>query len=143
MYTNNLEQLFSFFIFIIVGIIISLIFDIFRILRKVIKTSDFITYIEDIFFWIITMFIILTSIFMFNNGELRLYIFIGMIVGVTLYLIFISKYFIKIGTYCFIILKKIIIILFMPLKFLLNVFKKLLFKPISFTFINLQKYHRK
>ena len=47
MYTNNAEQFFSFFIFIIVGVIISFVFDIFRILRKTIKTSDFITYIED------------------------------------------------------------------------------------------------
>ena len=139
MYANNLEQLFSFFIFIIVGMIISLSFDIFRILRKVIKTTDIITYLEDVIFWIITMFIILISIFIFNNGELRLYIFIGMIIGIILYLIFISKYFIKFGIYILKISYKIINILFKPILFISKIIKKIFFNPIYFVFVNFRK----
>ena len=52
-------QVYLFLIFIINGFIIGLLFDFFRILRKAIKTSDFITYIEDALFWILTGFIIL------------------------------------------------------------------------------------
>ena len=63
MYANNLEQLSSFIIFTIIGVIISIIFDIFRILRKTFKTPDLITYIEDIIFWILTGLIVLFSIF--------------------------------------------------------------------------------
>ena len=70
-------QLYNFFIFIILGIIISFIFDIFRILRKKFKTSNFITYIEDILFWVISGFLIILAIFKFNDGELRAYLFIG------------------------------------------------------------------
>ena len=139
MYTNNAEQFFSFFIFIIVGVIISFVFDIFRILRKTIKTSDFITYIEDIIFWIISMFIILISIFIFNNGVLRLYIFIGIIAGAIIYLVFISKYIISIGLYCINILKNFFLVLLIPLKYILNLIKKLFFKPISFIIINIRK----
>ena len=139
MYANNLEQLISFSIFIIIGLIIGFIFDIFRVLRKVTKTPDFFTYIEDIFFWTISMFIILISIFIFNNGELRLYIFIGIISGVILYLIFISKYFIRLGIFCINTLKKIMLMLFYPLKFVLNIIKKLFLKPISFIVNNLLK----
>jgi hypothetical protein len=36
-YANNLEQLINFLYFIVTGIILSIIFDIFRILRKTIK----------------------------------------------------------------------------------------------------------
>ena len=43
-----------FLIFTINGILIGLLFDIFRILRKSFKTPDIITYIEDFFFWLIT-----------------------------------------------------------------------------------------
>ena len=139
MYANNLEQLISFSIFIIIGLIIGFIFDIFRVLRKVTKTPDFFTYIEDIFFWTISMFIILISIFIFNNGELRLYIFIGIISGVILYLIFISKYFIRLGFFCINTLKKIMLMLFYPLKFVLNIIKKIFLKPISFIVNNLLK----
>ena len=92
MYANNFEQLKSFVIFAIIGLIISIIFDMFRISRKVFKTPDILTYVEDTCFWLITGFIMLFSIFIFNNGELRLYIFIGIFIGVLLYMIFISKY---------------------------------------------------
>ena len=139
MYANNLEQLHSFSIFIIVGIIISLIFDAFRILRKAIKTTDIITYFEDVLFWIITMFIILISIFIFNNGELRLYIFIGMIVGIMFYLMFISKYIIKFGISFLKILNRIINIAFKPFLFMIKILKKIFLKQVSFIFINFRK----
>ena len=58
-----INQASLFLIFVINGIIIGLVFDIFRILRKSFKTSDIITTIEDILFWIITGIIILYSIY--------------------------------------------------------------------------------
>ena len=84
-------QLYNFFIFIILGIIISFIFDIFRILRKKFKTSNFITYIEDILFWVISGFLIMISIFRFNNGELRFYLFIGLSIGILIYILLLTK----------------------------------------------------
>ena len=47
------NQAYLFLIFIINGIIIGVLFDFFRILRKTIKTKDAITYIQDILFWIL------------------------------------------------------------------------------------------
>ena len=69
------NQAYLFCIFIINGIIIGILFDFFRILRKTFKTSDLITYIEDSLFWILTGIIILYSIFVFNSGEIRFFIF--------------------------------------------------------------------
>lgn len=143
MYANNLEQLYSFLIFSIVGIIISIIFDVFRILRKTFKTPDIVTYIEDIIFWIITGLIILSSIFLFNNGELRVYIFIGMTIGIIFYMLFISKYFIKVNVFIINFIKniiyKILHIILKPIKNIYKLIKKLIFKPISFIFINFRK----
>ena len=56
------NQIYSLLIFTITGIIIGLIFDVFRIARKSFKTSDFITCIEDFVFWIITGAILLLSL---------------------------------------------------------------------------------
>ena len=70
------NQAYLFIIFILIGFLISIIFDFFRILRKSIKTKDFITYIEDALFWALTALIILYSIFKFTNGELRAFIFV-------------------------------------------------------------------
>ena len=140
MYANNLEQLISFIYFIIVGIVLSVIFDIFRILRRTIKTSDIITNMEDILFCVITGIIVLLSTFYFNDGQLRIYIFIGIILGITFYMIFISKYFIKINVAIINFIKKILYLLIKPFIFLLNFTKRLIFNPISFIIINMKYF---
>lgn len=138
MYTNNLEQLINYIYFIITGMILSIVFDIFRILRRSFKTSDIVTNIEDVIFGIIIGIIILSSIFLFNNGELRLYIFIGIGVGIIFYMLFISKYFIKLNVAIINFLKKLIILITKPFIILLKFIKKLFFKPISFVIINIK-----
>lgn len=138
MYTNNLEQLINFIYFIITGMILSIVFDIFRILRRSFKTSDIVTNIEDVIFGIIIGIIILSSIFLFNNGELRLYIFIGIGVGIIFYMLFISKYFIKLNVAIINFVKKLIILITKPFIILLKFIKKLFFKPISFVIINIK-----
>ena len=87
---NNQALLFC--VFIINGLLIGLLFDFFRILRKSFKTSDIITYIEDILFWILTGIILLYSIFTFNNGEIRFYMFLGVILGCIIYMLLFSRY---------------------------------------------------
>ena len=138
MYTNNLEQLTNFIYFIITGMILGIVFDIFRILRKSFKTSDIITNIQDILFGIITGIILLSSIFLFNNGELRLYLFLGITFGIIIYMLFISRYFIKLNVTIINLIKRIIILITKPFILLLKFIKKLFFKPISFICINLK-----
>ena len=76
------SQLYLLLIFIISGIAIGIFFDIFRILRKTFKTSDFVTYIEDVIFWILTGIFFLVVLFKFNNGEIRNYVILGVIIGI-------------------------------------------------------------
>lgn len=132
-----------FLIFIVNGILIGLLFDFFRILRKVFKTNDFVTYIEDILFWLLTGFIILYSIFVFNNGEIRLYLFLGIILGIILYILFVSSYVIKVNVCIINSMKKTIGficgIILIPLKGLFKIIKKIFLKPISFFIINIRK----
>ena len=130
------NQAYLFLIFIINGILIGLLFDFFRIARKVIHTNDIITYIEDILFWILAGATVLYSIFVFNNGQLRLFLFLGIIIGAILYMIFISSYMIKINIKLINIIKKILGIFLIPFKF---IYKKL-FKPVHFLLINSRKY---
>ena len=134
------SQIYIFIIFILNGFIIGLLFDIFRILRKTIKTRDFITYTEDIIFWILSSIIILYSIFKFNNGEIRLFIFTGIITGCLLYLLMFSKIFIKVSIYIInIVAKAINYTIIIPFSFLFNIIKKALIKPFTFIVFNLKK----
>ncbi len=143
MYTNNLEQLISFLYFIATGIILSIIFDIFRILRRTFKTSDIITNIEDVLFGIFTGITILFSIFFFNNGQLRFYIFIGIIIGIVFYMLFFSKYFININMIIINSIKKFIVLLIKPIKIIYKFLKNIFFRPISFIIINIRKIGEK
>ena len=103
------NQAYLFLIFTVNGIIIGLLFDFFRILRKTMKTKDIVTYIEDFIFWILTGAIILYSIFTFNNGEVRFYMFLAILMGAITYLLFVSKYVIEINVAIITFLKKVII----------------------------------
>ena len=135
MQVSTLNQAYLFIIFCATGILIGLIFDIFRIIRKLFKTPDFLTYIEDICFWIISGLILIYSIFIFNNGEIRLYMFIAISLGIITYILTFSRFFVIIGYKFSNFVKKLIInILTIPLKIL----KKLLFRPITFISINIR-----
>lgn len=142
---NSLQanQAYLFSLFILNGILIGIVFDIFRILRKSFKTTDFITYIEDTLFWIVSGMITIYFLFVFNNGEIRFYIFIGIFLGVALYILSISKYFININVKLIAILKniigKILSIILYPIKLILKMMKKTFLRPISFVFINIRK----
>lgn len=137
------NQAYLFLVFTINGIAIGLLFDIFRILRRSFKTSDIITYIQDIIFWILTGFILLYSIFTFSNGEVRFYMFLGIFLGCLLYMLIFSRYFIKINVKIIEKIKKIIyrilIIIIFPIKVINKIVKKVLFKPINFITINIRK----
>lgn len=106
---NTIFQLYLLGIYTLSGIVIGLFFDTFRILRKSFKTSDLITYIEDIIFWIITGTFILFVVFKFNNGQIRNYTILGLISGIIIYILTISKYFIKFNVKIINVLKKIIL----------------------------------
>ena len=130
----SINQAYLFLIFTINGFVIGILFDIFRILRKSFKTKDFITYVEDVLFWISTGFILLYSIFTFSNGEIRVYMFIGVFLGCILYMTTLSSYFIKINVAIVVTIKhivyKFISVIIVPFKILL--------KPIKFITINIK-----
>lgn len=142
-----LNQSYLFLIFTINGIIIGLLFDVFRILRRTFKTSDIVTYFQDILFWILTGFILLYSIFAFANGEIRFYMFLGAFLGCLIYMLALSKTFIKVNVKIVLALKNIIgkmlAIIFLPIHIIIKIFRKIFLKPIKFVTINMSKIQLK
>lgn len=115
--------------FAVTGISIGILFDVFRILRKSFKVTDWLTTIQDILFWIIAGIIILFSIFQFNNGEIRSYVFVGIAFGILIYILTISKYIVK---YSVIIIKFIKKLISYPVNLVVKLFTFLIIKPIKF-----------
>ncbi len=119
-----LSQFNTVFIFFLTGICIGLLFDFFRIQRKVLKTCDFITYIQDILFWIVSGLIIIFVIMKYTNGEIRIYMVLGIILGILIYFLIISKYIMKIFVCILSFLLNIIGKLLFPIKKIYKIIKK-------------------
>lgn len=110
---NQMYILISFFI---TGVCIGILFDIFRITRKVFKLPNILIYIEDILFWLLTGMLLLFTIYVITNGEIRLYMIIMLILGSFIYFLLMSKYFIIISQKIIDIIKKIVKLVFLPIK---------------------------
>ena len=104
---NN--EFYVFIAFILIGLLIGFVFDFFRILRKVYKTPDFITVLEDITFWVISGTILLVGIFILNGGKIRTFLFMGIVIGLLLYISFMSKFIVKYGIKIFKIVNYVIV----------------------------------
>ena len=110
------NQAHIFFYTIIIGAIMGLIFDFFRILRRKGNTKDILVYIQDIIFWIIVTVVIIVSTFLINNGELRGYMIFGYILGGVFYILLFSKAIRKIFSCVFDFVERVFIKLFNKIK---------------------------
>ena len=117
------DQAYLFIVFSLTGVVIGILFDFFRILRRSFKTSNIITYVEDVLFWILTGVLILYNIWYFNNGEIRIYMFLGIIMGLLIYMLTLSNIIVSLFSK---ILKMLIRILEIPFKTIISIFHKII-----------------
>lgn len=140
---NSIDQFYLLCVFMISGLIIGIFFDLFRVLRKSFKTPDIVTYMEDILFWILTGIFLMYIIFHFSFGEIRLYMFISIGIGLIMYFLIISKYFISLNVKIINVIKniieKILYITLLPFNIIFKILKKTIFKPVTIITINLSK----
>ena len=130
------NQAYLFLVFSLTGVEIGILFDFFRILRRTIKTGNIVTYIQDILFWIFTGILVLYNIWYFNNGEIRVYMFLGIIIGTLIYMSTLSNIFVKLFTK---ILSMIIKVLEIPFKTIITIFRKIITAILSFFTKNAKK----
>ena len=118
------EQVYIFLCSVLVGMIMGVVFDFFRALRRNGKTKNIIVYIQDIIFWFIVAVIIITSSFILNNGELRGYMLIGYTLGALMYMLIFSNYIKNIFIFIFDFFEKIIKKVFKPVSLVLEKLEK-------------------
>lgn len=115
---QELSEIQEFLIFMAEGAIFGFVFDFFRGIRKNFTPNVIATYIEDIIFLIFVSSIFIFSIIYFAMGILRFYIFLGVLIGIAIYALTISKK-------CVIILYYIVKLCKSFFTFLLKIAKKL------------------
>ena len=124
------NQMKIFFIFVWCGMLIGFFFDVFRILRKSFATPDWLTYLEDILFWLLTCFLLAYTIFTYHNGEIRFYVILAVLIGTLFYILTISRYVVKASVVCICFLKKwVYLLLIKPLQWCWKQVKKWMLRP--------------
>jgi spore cortex biosynthesis protein YabQ len=121
------------------GIAIAFIYDLFRIRRKAVKAGNFITYLEDLIFWLLVAVIIFAVIFFSNDGEMRGYIFIGTALGVILYMLLFSKLVMKSALFVIHIIAKVLKFFWFVISYPFRLVCRLISIPAGFIVINLRK----
>lgn len=113
------------------GLIIGFIYDIYRAFRYYLKPKKVATILEDFIFWIVVVIITFYMLIKSNFGEIRGYVFVGIFLGVYIYLKVLSKLIypllIKILKVLYVFFNKIFHVVLYPL----SLIKKLLMPHIN------------
>ncbi len=137
MYSDIWYQVVLFLVFFCFGVICAFVFDAFRVSEQF-RKSNFVTLaIKDILFWLIVLTLMFAICLRFNNGEIRFFMFLGMLLGASVYFNTVSKFVINIMFFVVKMLRNIIKIvvkvLLLPLKLLLKIFNKPVVIAVAFS----------
>ncbi len=119
------------------GMIIGVVFDIYRIIKNGVYKNVIIYTLSDIVVWIVLSILAFETVFIANDAAVRWYEIVALLVGYILYAVTLSKYFLKSANVIIKIVKNIIITILKPLKAVL----KIISKPfvLIFSWLKLQK----
>lgn len=119
------SHLLEFVEFILLGMLLGLIFDFFRGYRKIKKSSQVFVTIQDIIYFAICLIIIILGLLLFLKTEIRIYIFIAMVIGVFIYEKTISKIFMKLIMSFYKVSSKFLKFLMLPITLLIDIINKI------------------
>lgn len=137
MYNGIGYQSVLFFVFFVLGILCALVFDTFRVSERFKKSNVILSAAKDILFWLIVTVMMFAICLRFNNGEIRFFMFVGIVLGALIYFKTISKFVLNALFFVFTIFKKAVCfifkVLFLPVKLLLKLINKPFFIALSFS----------
>lgn len=118
------EQTAVFLQCILCGIATGMIFDVFRIIRRTSEKNSLITNLCDALFWLFYSAFFISFIYKVNDGALRWYVFAASALGMTLYFLLVSRFFVPCGVFLLKtilkILKAVFKIILIPVRFIIN-----------------------
>ncbi|MCX7714972.1 MAG: septum formation initiator family protein [Clostridia bacterium] len=113
------NETYIFLAMVLLGAASGLLFDLFRVLRRLVSLRAGAVAITDFIFWIMTAILIFGGIVYINSGQLRWYEFIGLFIGILMYFLILSE--------------KVIWVLIKVIEFLSYIFKIIL-TPLCFLY---------
>lgn len=105
----------------VMGMILLLVYDLIRIFRRLVSHSTVWVGIEDLLFWIISAVALFAMLYQENSGYIRGFAIGGVIIGMLLYNMLLSKLVIKVSVF---ILKKVLFLVSRPLAWVARILRK-------------------
>lgn len=131
-----------FFGAIVGGLVIGLLFDVFRIWRKNFKTSAVLVWIQDVLFWILLACVVYATIFITNSAQVRWYEFAALGLGCALYFLLLSRWVIGISSFVIQLVKRILLFLLKVLLFPLYLLDKCFRRPVLWIWSKIKRLGR-
>ncbi len=103
------------------GMVLGVVFDFFRIMRKNFKGASSAVWLQDILMWTVALGVVCATLFMTNSGQIRWYEFLGLGTGLAVYILALSNFVISVSTGIISFFKKV-----------LSLFVKVLIVPVGF-----------
>lgn len=109
------------------GIGLAVLFDFYRVVRRELRFRTVLTYIGDFIYWMIATCIAFGMLLAGNGGEIRFYVFIGLLSGAVLYYQLLSRYVMK-------ALMRLLCLAGSCLKYMLLFWQHIICKPVRWLF---------
>ena len=107
------------------GALLLFIYDVLRIVRKIVPHKMWLVGVEDLLFWIGSALALFAMLYRENSGYIRGFVIGGVLVGMLLYNLFLSAWIVAGSVF---LLKKILFVLSRPLVWTARLFRK----PLGF-----------
>ncbi len=133
------RETFVFFSCALAGALLFFVYDLFRLIRRHESYNLVMIHVQDGLFWSLGLLILFFALFYINNGILRFYEFVGIILGVILYECTLSPWVLRVSdwilTFFSKVFKKFFKILLTPLIFTYNI----MYRCLCFVLFPLKK----
>ncbi|AYD41277.1 spore cortex biosynthesis protein YabQ [Clostridium fermenticellae] len=92
------KQLQCFIFSITAGIITGVLFDIYKVIRGYGKINKFVSFFEDLLFWILAAIIVFIFLIITDYIYIGFYVYMLIVIGIYIYIKLFSKWFVRIWT---------------------------------------------
>lgn len=133
---NIINEVYFFACCVLTGIAVISMYDVLRIFRRIVKHGVFAVGVEDFFYWVASSFFVFHMLYIRNDGIIRGFAILAIVLGMILYNVTISHWLVK---YISLILNKIITIVTSPIKWMVKKCSKILKKCIKTVRIRISK----
>lgn len=88
-------QFFTLFTMFASGLGLGGLFDLYRVLSWQLRIARWVKSVLDIIYWVVATILVFQVLYYSNQGQIRLFVFLGILIGITFYFALISTYMIK------------------------------------------------